>query len=184
MTIVVGVVDKKGVWLAADSKGVSGWDQANRRDKKIFIKHGIGYGFTSSYRMGQILQYHSEDIKSDLRKEDAHAYVVSCLVPMWRKILQENGYTQINSNREETGTFLVVVDGKLFAVHSDMQVAERVDGFDAVGCGDSYALGAIYAAPQNMDNYELAKIGVKAACYFSAGCGGRVDTLFVENSCD
>jgi 20S proteasome alpha/beta subunit len=62
MTIIVGYKTDTGVWLAADSAGSAGWNRSYRVDKKIFIAHGIGYGYTSSYRMGQILQYHSEEV--------------------------------------------------------------------------------------------------------------------------
>ena len=64
MTVIVGYVDEENgkVYIGSDSQGVSGDHTINRADPKVFISHGITYGFTSSYRMGQILRFHSEEV--------------------------------------------------------------------------------------------------------------------------
>lgn len=177
MTIIVGVVDAKTgeVHIAADTMASDGWNGQLRVDKKVFVAHGIGYGFTSSYRMGQILQYHSEEVVDELRQTDTFGYVVKCLVPMWRRILTEHGFTKVEMGRESFGTFVVGIDGHVFTIDNDFQVGERVDGFAAVGCGCEYAMGSLFSS--GAIGLSLAQEAVEAAKYYSTGCGG--DTVWI-----
>jgi 20S proteasome alpha/beta subunit len=179
MTIIVGYKDAKTgtVYIAGDTQGTSGWDARHRADGKVFIKHGILYGFTSSYRMGQILKYHSEDVESPLLKEDTFGYVVSCLVPMWRKILAEHHFTKTESGVDTGGVFVVAVNGRLFVIESDFQVAEHADNFCAVGCGDSYAMGSMYSQDLDKPAKDIITEAIDAAIYFSAGCGGNIEVV-------
>ena len=76
MTMIVAVKHQGEVYLGCDSLGSSGTDGRFRKDPKIFMAHGIGYGFTSSYRMGQILKHHTVEILDNVRESDTYAYVV------------------------------------------------------------------------------------------------------------
>ena len=64
-----------------------------------------------------------------------------------RATLKERGWARVVNNQEEGGHFLVGVSGLLFHVEGDFQVGEARDGFDAVGCGDEAARGALFATP-------------------------------------
>lgn len=57
MTCIVGVTHKGRVYMGGDSAGVSGLDLTVRKDQKVFRNGEFAIGFTSSFRMGQILQY-------------------------------------------------------------------------------------------------------------------------------
>lgn len=183
MTIIVGYKKDGKVFIGGDTQGSSGWDKTYRKDKKVFISHGIAYGFTSSYRMGQILMYHSAEVLCNSRDENIHKYVVTCLVPMWREILKNNGYIKNDSGREESGQFLIGIDGRLFSIHSDMQVAESSFDYDAVGCGRTYALGAIMACKSisgdSISAEDIIDTAIKSANSFSNGCGGDVSIVSV-----
>ena len=61
MSCIVGLIDKKRVFIGSDSYGATETCQVQRVDQKIF--HVSGHknaviGFAGSFRMGQILQYH------------------------------------------------------------------------------------------------------------------------------
>ncbi len=181
MTIVVGLKHNGGVTLACDTQAVAGYNAVQRLDSKIFEAHGIGYGFTTSYRMGQILKYHSLQVLSDLRETDLYGYIVLYLVPMWRSALKEGGFTRnIGSGEEAGGSFLVAIDGRLFNIEDDFQVSERLDQYSVVGCGGEYALGAlrILTSAENTPE-DVVNKAVESAIYFSIGCGGRIDTLTI-----
>jgi ATP-dependent protease HslVU (ClpYQ) peptidase subunit len=178
VTIVVAYKDHKNnkVWLGSDSQGTAGTDRCFRLDEKVFISNGIGYGFTDSFRMGQILRYHSEPVQcpGDLMQEDPHAYTVQYLVPMWRKILKEHGYTSVINNEETAGTFVVTFGGNLFTIECDFQVGENADDYSAIGCGYSYAYGSLYTtAKSKMSIQKKMETAIEAACYWSSGCGGE-----------
>ena len=56
MTCIVGYLDKETVYLGGDSAGTDGnYSQHIRKDKKVFQNGPFIFGFTSSFRMGQIL---------------------------------------------------------------------------------------------------------------------------------
>ena len=62
MTCIVGIVDQSNnkTYMAADSIGVRGNDKSIQNNPKVFYNYHdpkFLIGFTSSFRMGQILQY-------------------------------------------------------------------------------------------------------------------------------
>jgi len=57
MTCIVGLVENGKVYIGGDSAGVAGLDITTRKDEKVFQKENMIFGFTSSFRMGQILRY-------------------------------------------------------------------------------------------------------------------------------
>lgn len=179
MTVIVGLKTKAGVYLGCDSQGSAGWDKTDRKDQKIFTAHGIGYGFTSSYRMGQILRYHSTEVLSTVREKDVFGYVVTHLVPMWRNILGEHGYKTNIHGQDEGGIFLIAIDGHLFKIDSDFQVSEGDLDYAATGCGEGYALGALYGQASDLAPVDRIQVAIESAKAFSNGCGGQVHTLMV-----
>ena len=67
---------------------------------------------------------------------------------------------------------MVGYKGRLYAIYESLQVAECVDNYDAVGCGEKYALGSLFMT-QNLDNPEQRILqALKTAEYFSAGVRG------------
>ena len=179
MTVIVGLKHKGIVYLGCDSQGSGGWGKRNRQDSKIFFAHGIGYGLTSSYRMGQIIKFHSEEVHNPIsRKADVYGYVVRSLVPMYRRILGEHGYKQTVNGEETGGKFLIAIDGRLFCIESDFQVGEVVEEYDSVGCGAQYALGSLFSY-SNVDPVKRINKAIDAANAFSNGCGGETKIIKV-----
>jgi ATP-dependent protease HslVU (ClpYQ) peptidase subunit len=168
VTCIVGIAEEGKVYLGGDSAGVSGLDINVRKDRKVFNNGEFVMGFTSSFRMGQILQYDFVPPKVD--EDDVMRYMVKKFIPEVRKCLKDAGYTTVSNNVETGGTFLVGVRGRLFEIHSDFQVGETVIGFSACGCGESYALGSLYTSTGSPE--ERLEEALEAATQFSAGvCG-------------
>ena len=57
MTCIVGLEHKGKVYIGGDSAGVAGYSLSVRADQKVFINGNFIFGFTSSFRMGQILRF-------------------------------------------------------------------------------------------------------------------------------
>jgi len=57
MTCIVGLIDKesKKIYMGGDSAGVANYSLSVRKDPKVFKRYGFIFGFTSSFRMGQLL---------------------------------------------------------------------------------------------------------------------------------
>jgi len=149
MTCIVGLVNNGHVHLAGDSAGVADHELRTRRDPKVFHLGPFVIGFTSSFRMGQILRYNFApefpSVEADPGHIEPFAYMVQTFIPALRETLEQGGYRKRENEVESGGTFLVGFHGRLFKVHSDFQVEEALDPFNACGCGEPYAMGALAA---------------------------------------
>lgn len=176
MTCIVGIKTETGVLLGGDTQGSSGWDSRERVDGKVFAlgKHRrVAIGFTSSYRMGQILRFHLELPTLDA-DADAYEWAVMRFVPAARSVLKHHGYVKIENSREESGTFLLAVRNRLLSVYDDFQVAEAAAPFAACGCGENYALGALHVADRfDWPARTKCRNALQAAARFSNGVGSR-----------
>jgi ATP-dependent protease HslVU (ClpYQ) peptidase subunit len=167
----VGIATNGKTYIGGDSAGVSGLDLTVRKDKKVFNNGEMVMGFTSSFRMGQVLQYDFLPPEVTQSDDDLMAYMVKKFVPALRTCFKDTGYIKIESNRESGGCFLVGVRGRLFQIDSDFQIGETICGFSAVGCGESYALGSLFTSASDKTikpKWRLEK-ALEAAAEFSGG---------------
>ena len=144
MTCIVGVVDDDKVIMGGDSAGVAGLHVVTRTDPKVFKNKEYLIGFTSSFRMGQILMF-ADLPKCEVKKPDAvYKFMVTKFVPAIRKIFKKEGYLKKTNEVESGGTFLVAVKGQLFSICGDFQVGAERYSYAAVGCGDEIAYGSLH----------------------------------------
>lgn len=169
MTAVVGVVHDGAVHLGADSAGASGYDLTVRADAKAFKLGPYVIGFTTSFRMGQILRYAFSPPEPSTK--NLERFMVTEFVDAARKALKDAGWATKDNEREIGGDWLVGVAGRLFRVCGDYQVGESVDGYNAVGCGDQVARGALHATPRMQPRQRL-RTALEAAERHSAGVRG------------
>lgn len=172
MTCIVGYVDDDHIWMGGDSAGVGGYDLRKRKDEKVFTietkKAGAFiFGFTSSFRMGQLIRY-SFDPPEFIDGSDVFKYMVVNFVDYLRNCYDKGGYLKKKDNVDRGGTFLVGYKDRLFEIEDDFQVCEVEQNYNSVGCGSSYALGSLYANITN-DIETKIRIALGAASEFSAG---------------
>lgn len=178
MTCIVGLVDDGKVYLGGDSAGVAGWSLTVRADSKVFVNGPYIMGFTSSFRMGQLLRHAFDAPTPDV--DDLDRFMATTFIDSVRKCLQMGGWASKEKDQEEGGTFLVGVAGRLFRVCSDYQVGESVDGFEAVGCGGDTALGSLHTTALTGHNpHGRVTLALQAAERFSAGVRGPF--AYVDN---
>lgn len=171
MTCIVGIAADGKVFMGADSAGVGGWDIANRKDVKVFKNEGLVIGCTTSFRMIQLLQYQLHPPKRH-PDTDVMKYMVTDFIEAVRTCFRNGGFMTKDKEAEAGGSFLVGCAGRLFQVHGDFQVAERADGFDACGCGESYALGALAVMSASGPVRERLEVALSIAERFSAAVRG------------
>lgn len=175
MTAIAGLADGGAVYLGGDSAGVEGLDLRVRADRKIFRNGPYVFGFTTSFRMGQLLHY---ALKPPIPTGEPHRFMSTTFVDSVRDCLKEGGWSRKDSDREEGGTFLVGVAGRLFCVYADYQIGESTDGYMAVGCGDQAALGSLHATAQlGVAPKRRIMMALSAAERMSAGVRGPFHTL-------
>jgi ATP-dependent protease HslVU (ClpYQ) peptidase subunit len=168
MTCIVGVVHENNVYIAGDSAGVAGYSMMVRADEKVFKKGEFLMGFTTSFRMGQLLRY-KMDIPYHKPGVDTYEYMVTEFVEAARKCLKDGGFTRTESGEEFGGTFLVGYRGELFRIEGDFQVGKTLEKFDAVGCGHAIATGSLYSTKLSRQPVDRVIEALKASEQFSAG---------------
>lgn len=167
MTCIVGLVSDGKVLIGADSAGVGGLDISNRRDVKVFTNGDFVMGCTTSFRMIQLLQYKLNPPKRH-PDVDVMRFMVTDFVETVRSLFRDGGFATKREEAESGGTFLVGHAGRLFRIEEDYQVGEREDGFDACGCGESYALGSM-AMTAGLAPEDRVRKALETAAHFSAG---------------
>ena len=144
MTCIVGIADGGAVWIGGDSAGVDErFNLVIRSDPKVFRVGEIVMGFTTSFRMGQLLRYRlkAPEIPPEM---DVAEYMATVFIDAVRECLKDGGFAEKTADRERGGTFLVGIRGRLFKIEDDYQVGESVRGFEACGGGDQVALGSLF----------------------------------------
>ncbi|PFH29123.1 hypothetical protein [Burkholderia sp. JKS000303] len=167
MTCIVALRHADRVYMGADSAGVAGLTLWERADPKIYRVGPYLIGFTTSFRMGQLLG-HSLKVPEQPDDVDTFAFMCTTFVDAVRKCLKEGGYAIRENEREAAGTFLCAYRGRIFRVEGDYQIGEGALNFDACGCGEEIALGSLYSTA-GMDPEQRVRTALCAAQRFSAG---------------
>ncbi|WP_119677390.1 hypothetical protein [Indioceanicola profundi] len=167
MTCIVGLVDGNEVWMGGDSAGVAGLDISLRADPKVFHNGNFLIGFTSSFRMGQLLRFRLAP-PPRRPEQDLFHYMVCDFVEAVRICLREGGFAHRSNDVETGGFFLVGAEGRLFSIQDDYQVSEFNRGYHAIGCGASYALGSLYST-RDLPAGERVRRALETAEHFSGG---------------
>lgn len=175
MTCVVGLKTPTTIIVGADSAGVGGWDLRIRADEKVFRTGPYLIGYSSSFRMGQLLRYSLLSHLAPLEEQNEllFRYMVTLFVDGVRQCLKDGGYAEKHDEREEGGQFIVGVRDRLFVVDRDYQVEEFADPYAAVGCGAPYALGSLHATDESALPASIrVQRALEAAERFSSGVRG------------
>ena len=194
MTCIVAVRTNNKVVLAADRLGAgNGVKQlfkttklakqpCHRVDseyKKTKIEIGIGY--TTSFRMGDILK--SIFVPPDIDNgEDEEEYLITKYVPSLQKCFEEHGFIKSSNGTKTGGNFLLTINGRIFHIQDDFSVLEPELPFLAVGSGQEFALGALYASAVTLTPVEKALLAIQAAGTFSTTVSKEAE--FIEFSID
>lgn len=183
MTAIAAIVENDHVWMGGDSAGVAGLSLSLRSDPKVFRNGEFLLGYTSSFRMGQLLEYHfSPSVPHE--GEVGMAYMVRTFVPAIRELFKSHGYLQTDKGREEAGQFLVGWRGELYSIDIDFQVGRQQMPFFACGCGAELVLGSLYStAEYEIDPAERIDLALRAAEAFSVGVRGPF-TILASHSPD
>lgn len=168
MTCIVGLETKDGVLIGGDSAAANGWDIYTTRLPKVFRLGNFIVGYTTSFRMGQLLQYRLK-IEPKAEGQTDIEYMATTFIDTVRVCLKEGGFTKVENEQEEGGQFLIGYNGRLYEVPPDFQVNSSDNGYHAIGCGANYALGSLWTS-KNWENPDARVIhALEAAGHFSNG---------------
>ena len=170
MTCIAAAVDAREIVIGGDSAGTTNsWSQTLRADHKVFVSGEFAFGFTSSFRMGQLLRYsfappkHDPDVSLD-------RYMATSFINAVRACLKDGGCATSEKGEEFGGSFIVGHAGRIFEIGTDYQVGESLDPFCSVGSGGDLALGAMFAT-KGSARRKVEK-ALAAAAHLNAGVRG------------
>ena len=167
MTCIVGLVTEKRIYIGADSASVHGWTRRQTRLEKVFRRGPFLIGYTTSFRMGQLLE-HQLQVASQPKNISNMNFMVTHFIEAVRQLLKERGFAKVEANNESGGQFLVAYRGTLYSIDSDFQVGEMADNFDAIGSGSDFALGALQATARIAPRARV-KRALEVATHFNMG---------------
>jgi len=144
MTCIVGLADEDGVVIGADSSIISGNTMELVAVSKVFRRGDMLFSYTSSFRMGQLLQYSLDIPPNDCINDDQ--YMATKFVDAVRECFQTGGFIHHSQGgEEEGGNFIIGYRGKLWEICPDFQATRHAAPYIAVGSGYAVALGALMA---------------------------------------
>lgn len=188
MTCIVGIEYQEDdgtrrIILGGDSAGVGGWVRTHRADPKVFPVGAYLVGFTTSFRMGQLIHYAAlpdPPVGADVEALDR--FMATEFINAIRTVLKDGGWAQKEKEREDGGSFLVGVQGRtLYRVDADFQVGRSLDGYHAIGSGDEIALGALHAT-RDLPPGQRVRLALEAAAHHSTGVHGPFTVITGERT--
>lgn len=178
MTCVAAMSDGHAVTMGADAAGVDtggSFTLERRARPKIFRAGRYLIGYTSSFRMGQLIE-HAAILPEP--HGDPDRFMVTEFVEAVRACLKAGGFSKKEHEVESGGTFLVAFDGLIFKIYDDYQVSREIAPFTACGCGEQVARGAMHAlAARGATPREAVEAALGAAEACSAGVRGPFTIL-------
>ena len=183
MTAIVALTDGKRLCIAGDSAGVAvGGEIHIRKTAKVFVRDGYAIGYTTSFRMGQLLKYEVILPPQPTDTVDLEEFMVRTFVPAVRSTFTEHGFAKslTKGKRAEAmhyeehgqqtgGRFIVGFQGTLFVIEEDFHVGRPQTSYVAIGSGAAVAHGALYALRDQHSLRECAERALEAAAFHTSG---------------
>jgi ATP-dependent protease HslVU (ClpYQ) peptidase subunit len=141
MTLIVGIdLEIKGnklIYLAGDRCGSNGFTKDQYVKPKVFKRDNYAFGYTSSFRMGQILEY--AKISKDLPSWEDESNLYVSFVDWAKSAMKDGGFLEDKSGKTSGGNF-IFFNGKLLSeVQDNFSILIPIDGLIAVGSGENHA---------------------------------------------
>lgn len=175
MTCIAGIAKNGKVYIGADSVGVSDHNRSIRNDSKVFIVGEFLIGFTTSFRMGQLLQY-SLKVPKKSDNMPVMEYLITVFIPKLQDCLKSGTFEGEDGGG---GVFLLGYNGKLYKIWQDFQVEEPKCQYSACGSGENLALGSLYSTTSNEDCSQRIMDALNAAEAFNTNVAGPFNVLSI-----
>lgn len=172
MTCIVAAKAQDGsIVMGSDAAGSDAWSLIVLNDPKIYRVGSMLIGFTTSFRMGQLLG-HSLTLPEHHSDVPVERYMRTSFADAVRSCLKAGGYAKTENQVESGGVFLVAYKGRVFQVQADFSVIENGRGYDACGSGYMLALGSLHSTAAYPDARDRAARALDAAESFCASVRG------------
>ncbi len=144
MTCIVAVQDGNDVWMGADSRVIQGWNIVPSDIQKIVRHTDLLIGGSGDARILNLIAHHFILPKRG-HTQDADNYIFKDVIQSMRQLFKDHAVAEINLSKETTpqNNWLVGYSGGIYAIDGDYCVTKITGGIWSIGCGHSYAKGAL-----------------------------------------
>lgn len=158
MTCIIAYTDGKQSFIAGDKLGSNGFTKSIQTEPKVFEKEFIkidetglnrtkevmAMGYTSSFRMGQLLTYNLE-LPEQKGNQSFSQYLVLEVIPRIRSLFKEEWGARDTSQDVGGGQFIILHNHTIYEVQGDFSVLQPKTQITAVGSGTYHAIAAMQA---------------------------------------
>ena len=157
MTCILATISKGKVHMIGDMCGSNGFTHKNyTKNVKVFKNGDFLVGYTTCYRMGQILEYSWETPTKSLDYSD-DVYLYKHVVNSLKTAFDTNSFGHKKGKSFSGGNFLLGWKGRILEVQDNLSILEH-EYFASVGCGEYFANASMATQMElgvNEDNPEL-----------------------------
>ncbi|HBN4943549.1 TPA: hypothetical protein L2Y74_001326 [Escherichia coli] len=159
MTCIIAHTDGVTSFIAGDKLGSNGFTKSVQTEPKVFEKEFIkinddagltrtkeimAIGYTTSFRMGQLLTY-SLNLPQQDANETFPQYLVLKVIPIIRQMFKEEWGSRDPSQEVGGGQFIILHNHTIYEVQEDFSVLQPKTRITAVGSGTYHAIAAMQA---------------------------------------
>lgn len=179
MTCIVGYEHNGKVYIAGDSLSSNSSHGTVMTVPKVFQRGEMIFGYTSTWRFGQLLQFVFDHPPRYEGLSDLE-YLITAWIPALATMLETNRHLEKETNGfAGCGYAIIGYRGNVYFLNGDLSLLHPKDGYYAVGCGDEFARGAMHVLTQgNVKNPEdVVRKAIEAAAHHSVGVGGDIHII-------
>lgn len=178
MTTVAGLVFNGEAWLGSDSATAFGWQQRMKVEPKVlqhFVQGGsrLLIGSAGRAAITTSITYHFKPPIQTIQTDEE--YIATLLMVALREAIAATQAYQDNE-RNMDGDCLVGYRGKLYRIGCDFIASQMEDGFDAIGSGSDFAIGALAILRQNkkLTPQQILTQALEVSKRFDMGTAGDI----------
>lgn len=175
MTCIVAVEHDGTVYMGSDRAGSTSWSIGIVQAPKTFQNGPLLIGYTTSFRMGQILQY-ALDPPTHHLTWDVDRWVALDLMAAIRGAFEDNVWHKVDNGQAKGGSFLVAVSGRCYEIQSDYSFSRTPTGEYATGSGYQYAFGSLHST-RGLDPALRVMHALEAAAEHCPSVAGPFDLI-------
>lgn len=170
MTCIIAHTNGTSSFIAGDKLGSNGFTKAVQTEPKVFEKEFIklnedgltrtkevmALGYTTSFRMGQLLNYNLT-LPEHVAGETFSQYLVLKVIPIIRQMFKDEWGARDASQDVGGGQFIILHNHTIYEVQEDFSVLQPKTQITAVGSGTYHAIASMsaYIEVQEETNVQL-----------------------------
>jgi len=158
VTCIVGIETPDGIIMGGDAFAECCNVVLSRAAPKVFRAGAFLVGTCGSARYGDVLRLQRFAAPPS---RNAHKHIIEAMTAL-RQSMRDAGLDLDTSKSSDTGRMLLGCRGSLYCIGSDFAAVRDRRGYAAIGSGEEFALGVLYAT-RGMFPWKRVRLALAAA---------------------